>query len=109
MAVVLDYGVAGGIGPDGDLLPGTPLGVRAANLVLGLTVVALMAAVSGWIAFGSGPREFTTTISLPFWYSHDQSSDLSGRIVFGIGTLLLVAMFVACAVIGAQRLQRARK
>jgi hypothetical protein len=109
MAVVLDYGIAGGIGPDGDLPPGTPLGIRAANLVLGLTILALLTAVSGWIAFGAGPRAFTTTISLPFWYSHDQSSELPGRIVFGMGTLLLVAMFVACAVVGTRRLQRAEK
>src|SRR5207237_3981487 len=29
LAVVLDYGIAGGVGPDNDLLPGTPTSMTA--------------------------------------------------------------------------------
>src|SRR5690349_1556094 len=70
LAVILDYGIAGGVGSDGDLLPGTPLAIRGANLLLGLGIVGLMAAVFGWVAVGSGPRTFSTTIALPFFWWH---------------------------------------
>ena len=38
-AVILDYGIAGGVGADGDFKPGTPLWIRGANLALGLAIV----------------------------------------------------------------------
>jgi len=107
-AVILDYGVAGGVAPDGDLVPGTPFWIRTANLVLGLAIVGMMAAVFGWVAFGRGPRAFSTTLAVPFFMRHNpHSGELSGRIAFGFGTILLVAMFLACGVVGVQRLARA--
>jgi len=72
LAIIVDYAIAGGVGPDGDLVPGTPFAIRVANLVFGLAIVGLMTAVFGWVAFGSGPRAFSTTIVLPFWYSNGQ-------------------------------------
>lgn len=102
--IMLDYGVAGGVGPDGDLKAGTPFAIRVANLILGLTIVGLMTAVFGWVAFGSGPRAFSTSISLPFFFSTRASGELSGRIAFGAGTVLLALMFVACGVTGAKKL-----
>ena len=106
LAVVLDFAVADGVGPDGDFKPGTPNSIRAANLVLGLAIVGLMASVTGWIAFGPGPRHFTSTLTLPFLPLRWQSGELTGRIGFGISTVLLVLMFVACGVSGARRLRR---
>jgi hypothetical protein len=107
LAIVVDYAIAGGVGPDGDLVAGTPFAIRVANFVLGLAIIGLMTAVFGWVAFGSGPRQFSTTIVLPFWYSHGESSELSGRIAFGLATILMVMMFVACGIIGVRRLAQA--
>jgi hypothetical protein len=106
LAIIVDYAVAGGVGPDGDLVEGTPFAIRVANFVFGLAIVGLMTSVFGWVAFGSGPRAFSTTIVLPFWYSNGESSELSGRIAFGVATVLMAAMFVALGVIGVRRLQK---
>ena len=106
LAIILDYALADGVAADGDLPPGTPLIIRGANLVLGLVIVGLMTAISGWIAFGAGPREFSTTLSLPFLPSRWQSGELPGRIAFGCSTVLLALMFVACGLSGVRRLLR---
>src|SRR5581483_8197814 len=106
LAIIVDYAIAGGVGPDGDLVAGTPFAIRVANVVFGLAIVGLMTAVFGWVAFGAGPREFSTTIELPFWFSHGRSSELPGRIAFGIGTVLMALMFVACGIVGVRRLLR---
>ena len=105
LAIILDYGVAGGIGPDGDLVAGTPFLVRVGNYVLGLLIVGLMAALFGWVAFGSGPRQFSSTLSIPFigglsWLS----GEMSGRIAFGAADVLLWLMFFACGALGIKRL-----
>jgi hypothetical protein len=83
--------------------------VRLANFVLGMTVVGLLTSVFGWVAFGSGPRRFTSTLWLPFMTRHWVSGEMSGRIVFGAFTVLMVFMFVACTIVGVQRLLRARQ
>lgn len=108
-AVILDYGIAGGIGPDGDFVPGTPQSVRVANLIVGLTIVGLMIALFGWIAFGPGPRRFSTTIAIPFAGARWQSGELTGRIAFGFATLLMAAAFVGCGVTGVRRLFRTHR
>lgn len=108
VAVILDYGVAGGVGPDGDFRPGTPLAIRGANLLLGLGIVGLMTAEFGWIAFGRGPRTFSSTLVLPFgvWRT-PHANEVTGRVVFGIGATLLAAMFLACGIVGIHRFVRA--
>ncbi len=103
LTVMVDFGLAS-VGADGQLAPDTPLPVQLASLLLALSIVALMAAVTGWIAFGSGPRAFTSTLSLPFFTKRYQSGQLSGRIMFGISTVLLVLMFCASGAIGLRRL-----
>ena len=106
--VILDYGIAGGPGADGDLKPGTPLAIRGMNLLLGMGIVGLMTAVTGWVAFGRGPQQFSSTITLPFYSSHNAaSSELTGRLVFGTGAVLMAAMFVACGLVGVRRFVRA--
>ncbi len=106
LSIVVDFAIADGVGPDGDFKPGTPTAIRAANLVLGLAIVGLMASVSGWIAFGPGPRRFTSTLTLPFWPIRWQSEGIMGRVGFGVATVLLAVMFVACGVSGVARLRR---
>ena len=108
LAVILDYGIAGGVGPDGDLKPGTPLAIRGINLLLGMSIVGLLTAISGWVAFGPGPRTFSSTIVLPFMWRHNpHASEMGGRIAFGFGTLLMALMFVLCGVVGVRRFMRA--
>jgi hypothetical protein len=108
LAVILDYGVGPGVGPDGDLKPGTPLSIRGANLLLGLGIVGLMTAVVGWVAFGPGPRTFSSTITLPFYGSHNRGAgEMTGRFLFGIGAVLLGVMFVTCGIAGVRRFIRA--
>ena len=106
LAVILDYGIAGGVGPDGDLVAGTPFVIRALNFVLGLGILGLMIAVFGWVAFGPGPRQFSTMIALPFVSYYARSGELSGRIAFGCSTLLLTLMFIICGVTGVRKLMR---
>ena len=103
LAVMLDYGLAG-VGPDGDLKPGTPFAIRLANLTIGLTIVGLMTAISGWVAFGPGPRAFSSSLSLPFYAKRWEGGELTGRIAFGAGTIFMVFMFVACGFTGMKRL-----
>ncbi len=107
LAVILDYAIAGGTGPDGDLVSGTPFAIRAMNLALGLGILGLMAAVFGWVAFGPGPRQFSTTVATPFLTYYPRSGELTGRIAFGFGAILLAAMFVACGVAGLRQLRQA--
>ncbi len=106
LAIVVDYGLADGMGPDGDLKEGTPLAVRVANFVLGLAIIGLMTAVAGWIGFGPGHREFTSTLTLPFLPMRWRSGELTGRIAFGGASVLMALMFVACGVSGVRRLRR---
>jgi hypothetical protein len=109
LAIIVDYAIAGGVGPDGDLVPGTPFAIRVANFVLGMTIVGCLLAVFGWVGFGSGPRRFSSTISLPFLGARGQSGELTGRIAFGGGAVLIGLMFVACGIVGVKRLARARR
>jgi len=111
LAVILDFAVAGGVGPDNDFKPGTPTVIRVLNLCLGLAIIGSMAAIAGWIAFGRGPRHFTTTLTLPFMPMPERwaSGELSGRIAFGAASILMGLMFVACAVSGVRRIIAASK
>ena len=108
-AVINGFAIAGGAAPDGDLRPDTPFGVRLVQYLLGMAIVGLMTAVSGWIAFGPGERHFSMTMALPFVARSSAGGELSGRIAFGVGTTLLLAMFVGFGVSGARRLRRVRQ
>lgn len=105
-AIVVDYGIGGGLDPSGDFKPGAPLPLRIANLSLGLAIVGLMASVFGWVAFGPGPRQFTSTLTLPFMPLRWRSGEWTGRAAFGAASILLVVMFVACGVSGVRRMRR---
>jgi hypothetical protein len=108
-AVINEYAIGRGVGADGDLPANTPFGVRLAQYLIGLAIVGLLTIVTGWTAFGPGERHFTMTIAVPFGAQRRAGGDLSGRIAFGVGTVLLVAMLVALGWSGARRLRRVRQ
>lgn len=102
-AIIIGYAVAGGAGPDGDLLPGTPRWVRAVQYLLGLGIVGALAAIATWIAVGPGPRAFTLTI--PF-VGRGPGDETVGRVVFGAGAVLMWAFLVVFLAVGFRRLRR---
>jgi len=103
LTVIVDFGL-GRLGPDGQLAPDTPLPIQAASLIFTLAIIGLMAAIAGWIAFGDGPRTFTSTMSLPFVATRQRSGEMSGRIGFGFSAVLLAVIFLAVAAAGVRRL-----
>jgi drug/metabolite transporter (DMT)-like permease len=103
-AVINGFVIAGGATAGGDLPPGTPMSVRVVQYLLGLGIVGPMTLIFGWIAFGPGTRRFRVSgIPIP-----GLDGETAGRIVFGVGAVLLGAFLVAMAVVGARRLLRAR-
>jgi prepilin signal peptidase PulO-like enzyme (type II secretory pathway) len=72
------------------------LGPRSADSLIGAIVAAVMvslfAAVGSWVAFGSGERHFTGTIGSGAARLSSNASEWSGRAVFGVGAILLLAM-----------------
>ncbi len=88
--------IAGGIAPfSAQWGPSSKLSqIIGAGVVLPLTLVA------NWVAFGPGERQFSGGLSLGFFTVSQQSSELSGRIAFGIGAVLLDVLIVAIVVRG---------
>jgi hypothetical protein len=69
-----------------------PAAVRRVQTMLGFAICALFAGIGSWIAFGSGDRQFSSTIDLPFWHSVERGNELFGRAAFGLGALIAAAM-----------------
>jgi hypothetical protein len=90
--------------PDGELPPGTPMWIRAMLFILMLAIVASLGAIGTWVAFGTGEREFGSSIPfLPRWLNEPL-----GRTVFGFIAVLTWLIFAVMAVVGTRRL-RGRK
>ena len=107
-ALINGYAI-GGVTSDGDLSPRTPFATRLVQYLLGLAIVGVMTTICGWIAFGPGPRHFSTVIAVPFMATRSAGGSLSGRILFGIATVLLATMFVGLGWSGARRLRQFRR
>ena len=106
LAIIVGYAMAGSSQADGSLPESAPFALRVTQYVLGLAIVGLMFAVFAWIAFGAGQRQFSSTISLPFFSTSGRSSEHSGRIAFGIAAGLMGLFVVFATVSGAKRLWR---
>jgi hypothetical protein len=104
LAVIVGYGVAGGVGADGDLPVDTPSSVRVVQYGLGVGIAAMLAVIATWVAFGPGPRDFHATGSL----GSGPVNEWSGRIAFGIGAVLMWLFTGAVAIVSVRRLRRAR-
>jgi len=105
-ALILDFAIVGGTGPDGDLPAGTPLAIRLVQYLLGLGVVAMLTAICTWIAIGRGHRHFSTTISLPFIAWHPASDETIGRFMFGSAAMLLWLILIGFGFVGLRRIIR---
>jgi hypothetical protein len=66
---------------------GTPRALALAQYVLALIITGLMTAVTGWVAFAPGERQFAANI--PFLPS--RVVELLGRLAFGVSTVVLLA------------------
>jgi hypothetical protein len=68
LAVIVDYGIAGGSALDA---AGVPLGVRTLQYLLGLGIAVSMAMFLTWVAFGATAREPSTAAaagSVLMWF-----------------------------------------
>jgi hypothetical protein len=109
LAVINGYAVAGGSQANGDLAANAPFIAKVTQYLLGSAMVGLMFAVFAWVSFGSGERHFSSSISIPGLSASGQSSERSGRIVFGIATVCIGLFFAFAVVDGAKRLWRDRQ
>jgi hypothetical protein len=62
-----------------------------------LLIVAALAALANWIAFGPGPRECTGTFSFAMFTSARWAAGLDCRIAFGIGGMMCNGLLVVIA------------
>ncbi len=77
-----------------------------AQIFLTTMICLTLAAITGWIAFGPGEREFSTTFTLPFYSGTGRSHGWGGRALFGIGAVAAAAMAIAVAITGFRRTKR---
>jgi hypothetical protein len=85
-----------GVKPNGhDVQPDSPRWLQVAQYLLVLSIFACFGAIGSWIAFGPGPRAFSGTVPV---------GAVGGRIVFGIGAVIVWLGFVAIAISGWRRL-----
>ncbi len=108
-AVIVGFAVAGGVGPNGDLAPGTPFAIRLLHNFFGLGIIGLLAAVASWIAFGAGERRFSGSISFPVTTRFFPVHASPGRVAFVVGAVLLWIIFAGYIFTAARRLLRSRE
>jgi hypothetical protein len=85
-----------GVKTNGSELPhSAPRWLQVAQYLLMLSIFACFGAIGSWIAFGPGPRVFSGTVPV---------GAVVGRIVFGIGAVIVWLGFVAIAISGWLRL-----
>lgn len=94
-----------GLAPDGKFsgpLPeDTPFWLKLAQYATVLALFATFAAVSTFIAFGPGTRDFS--MSVPWFVSGDISEQI-GRIAFGASAMIAWFCTAAIAVLGGRKL-----
>jgi hypothetical protein len=93
---------AGGADVSGELPPGAPRPLRAAQYFLGTVLFALFAAVGAWVALAGDARQFSG--GLPWLGVFNVAL---ARLMFGFGALICAAAAVAYAVTGVRRLRGA--
>ncbi len=79
---------------------------RAVQQALGLMLILLLAVIANWVAFGSGERAFSGSVSLFFLTVSAEATQRVGRIVFGLAAVLMDLIFVWAVVDTLRRLRR---
>ena len=77
-----------GMDADGNLAATAPGTVRVLNDGLGIVIVASLAMIFTWVAFGPGERHFTMSGGFAGVGGAMASGDTPGRIAFGFGAVL---------------------
>ena len=106
-AMLIVDAAAGGTDDDGSLPATASPFLHHLQSSIVLAIIVVMGTMVTWIAVGPGERHFSTTISLPFLAYQPKSSDLPGRIAFGIGAAL-IWIIVIVAIVTAIRKHFAR-
>jgi hypothetical protein len=87
----------GGANPEtGELPKDAPRWIPIARHAIGVMIFASFATIGSWIAFGPGERAFGGTVPI---------GSIGGRIVFGIGAIIVWLCTIAYAVSGARKLR----
>ena len=93
---------AGDPARDGELPPDAPRALHLAYYLLVLTIFVSMALIGSWVAFGPGERTFTTSGS----FGDGSVGEGPGRVMFGIGAVIMWLCTLWMAIDGARRLAR---
>jgi hypothetical protein len=84
----------------GGLAADAPPWMRTAQYLLMLAIFICFGLIGSWIAFGPGVRRFSG--SLPF--ADAQAGSLTGRVMFGLGAVLIWLCVGGMVVAGARKL-----
>jgi hypothetical protein len=91
--------VAGESAEDGELPPSAPRWLRFAQYLFGLAIFGCFGLIGSWIAFGAGPRHFSMS-----GFLIGNPGEMFGRMLFGIGAVVIWLCMIAMAVAGARKL-----
>lgn len=80
-----------------------PLWLRLSLLASMLTITGGLALIALWASFGTGPRAFRASGT---FFTTDQINEMTGRVVFGIGGIMVAILFIAFLVDGIRGLLR---
>lgn len=94
-------GALQGVPASGELPKNATWWARLFYYLVGLTLVAALATIGTWVAFGAGERSFQGP---GMFFLSKSVNDLVGRIVFGFGALLTWLMLLAFAVYSGRKL-----
>ena len=73
--------------------------------IMGFLILVGLAAISNWIAFGVGERVCSSNIDLFGFMDSSEHSDLACRIPFGLGAVMMNAIFLHISVSSIQKMQ----
>jgi len=98
VAIVIQ--VFGHANDSGDLPASAPFWIRLLQYLIGLAIFICFGLIGTWVAFGSGERHFSGTIPL----AEPAVNAAIGRIVFGIGAVIVWLCTAAFAAFGFRKL-----
>ena len=85
--------------------PGAPRWLRVAQYLIGVAIFASLALTGTWIAFGGEAPQFSASFG---WITGGPGAGI-GRVVFGLGALIVWIATIGFAVSGARKLFGVRR